>query len=86
MRVKGVVRVFLGLLLNIVGLALYLSPELNWVGLIGTSSLLLHKIIMEIIRFWEDPIALVGLIIMVVGLWMTLDGVKEAILGRTARN
>jgi len=84
-RITGITLFLLGLLVSIVGYGLYRSPKLDWLEFKGTCRVLIEGAASEASRLVEDSTAIVGLITLITGLIMTLNGLKGLIFGSSEK-
>lgn len=80
MQKKILLKVFFGLLISLMGLSMYQNPELTWGGLTQTFIQVLRDISTETLRLGGDPIALLGLTLMIFGVWFTVESAMQLLL------
>lgn len=76
-RLRGLIVFFAGLVLMVMGLGMWRSPELDWEGFLGAWS----SIIYDIIRLAHDPFAVLGIVVMVIGFLILASGVRHLVRG-----
>jgi len=76
-RLKGLVTFSGGLVLMVIGLGMWRSPELDWQGFLGAWSLIFN----DIARLIHDPFAILGIIVLVIGLFITVNGIRRLARG-----
>jgi hypothetical protein len=76
-RVKAVIFVLGGLVIFVLGLGMWKSPEINWDGFISAWV----SIGDEFARLKEDPFAILGILIIIVGVFITYQGIKRLVKG-----
>ena len=76
-RIKGSITFVSGLVLLILGLGMWRSPEIDWEGFLGAWKLVID----DIIRLSDDPFAILGLLVMVVGFLILVNGLRHLVRG-----
>jgi len=76
-RLRGLVIFMGGLVLMVLGIGMWRSPEINWRGFLDAWSL----VISDIARLAGDPFALLGIVVLVIGLIITFNGLRRLVLG-----
>ncbi|MDD5190487.1 MAG: hypothetical protein PHE50_05530 [Dehalococcoidales bacterium] len=76
-RIKGFVLMLGGVVILMLGIGMWKSPEINWDGFIGAFGLIGD----EFARLKDDPFAILGILIIIVGAFITYQGVKKLIKG-----
>ena len=76
-RIKGSIAFVSGLVLLILGLGMWRSPEIDWEGFLGAWKLVID----DIIRLSDDPFAILGLLVMVVGFLILVNGLRHLVRG-----
>lgn len=66
-----------GVVILMLGIGMWKSPEINWDGFIGAFGLIGD----EFARLKDDPFAILGILIIIVGAFITYQGVKKLIKG-----
>ncbi len=80
-RVKGLVIFIGGLVLIVLGIGMYRSPEINWGSFLDACSLIIN----DIARLVHDPFALLGIVVLVIGLFIAAIGLRRVVLGESKR-
>jgi len=76
-RVKAFIIMLGGIIILILGLGMWKSPEINWDGFISAFGLIGD----EFTRLRDDPFAILGILIIIVGAFITYQGVKRLVKG-----
>jgi len=76
-RIKGLTVFVGGVILFVIGLGMYISPELDWRGFLGAWVV----IIKDIIRLAHDPFAILGILVMITALFVVVNGVRRLVRG-----
>ncbi len=76
-RLKAFVIMLGGIVMLILGLGMWKSPEMNWDGFIGAFGLIGD----EFGRLIDDPFAILGILIIIVGAVIAYQGVKRLVKG-----
>ncbi|MBA7617924.1 hypothetical protein ES703_25242 [subsurface metagenome] len=76
-RVKGLVVSLSGLVLIILGIGMWRSPEIDWEGFLGAWSLVIN----DIIRLIDDPFAVLGIVVLIVGIFVAVNGLQRLVRG-----
>ena len=76
-RLKGLAILTSGLLLGVLGLGMWRSPEMDWLSFLAEWSILAD----EIVRLMNDPFAVLGILVVLVGLWMVFNGLRRIAVG-----
>jgi hypothetical protein len=74
-RVKAIVFIVGGVIIFVVGLGMWKSPEMNWQGFLDSW----YLIGQEITRLKDDPFAILGILIIIVGIIITYHGIKRLV-------
>lgn len=74
-RVKAIVFIIGGLIIFVLGLGMWKSPEMNWQGFIDAW----YLIGQEFTRLKDDPFAILGILIIIVGVFITYQGIKHLV-------
>lgn len=77
-RLKGLVTFIGGLVLMVLGFGMYRSPEINWEGFLDAWSLVVN----DIARLVHDPFAVLGIVVLVIGLFIAAIGLRRIVLGK----
>ena len=75
--IKGVISFASGLVLLILGLGMWRSPEIDWEGFLAAWSLVID----DIARLSHDPFAILGILVMVVGFLILVNGIRRLVRG-----
>jgi len=76
-RIKGLIIILGGVILMVLGLGMWESPEMNWQGFLAAWGIVGR----ELLRLKGDPFALLGILVLVVGLIITYQGFKRLVRG-----
>ena len=76
-RLRGLIVFTGGLVLMVMGLGMWRSPELDWEGFLEAWSLVFS----DIARLIDDPFAALGIVVMVIGFLITVNGVRRFVRG-----
>ena len=76
-RIKGIITFASGLVLLILGLGMWRSPEIDWKGFLGAWKMVID----DIIRLSDDPFAILGILVMVVGFLVVVNGFRRLVRG-----
>lgn len=76
-RLKGLIISATGLVLMVLGIGMWQSPEMDWEGFVGA----LASIAGEIGRLSQDPFAVIGIVVLIIGVFVLLGGLKRMIRG-----
>jgi len=76
-RIKAVVFILGGLVIFVLGLGMWKSPEINWDGFINAWYLIGD----EFARLKDDPFAILGILIIIVGAFITYQGIRRLVRG-----
>jgi uncharacterized membrane protein len=76
-RLRGFAIFLGGLLLMVVGIGMWRSPELNWQSFVSEWSTLMN----EMNRLFHDPFGVLGVVVLIIGLLIAYHGVRRLILG-----
>jgi uncharacterized membrane protein YidH (DUF202 family) len=76
-RIKAVIIVVVGVILFVLGLGMYLNPEVDWNGFMGAWSLIGE----EFSRLTHDPIAVLGVLVIIVAVIISYLGIKRLVKG-----
>jgi hypothetical protein len=74
-RVKSLFIIVGGLVIFVLGFGMWRSPEINWDGFIGSFAVIGE----EFVRLKGDPFAILGILIIVVGVFITYQGIKRLV-------
>jgi hypothetical protein len=76
-RLKAIIFILGGLVIFVLGIGMWKSPEINWEGFINAWYLLGD----EFARLKDDPFAILGILIIIVGAFVTYQGIKRLVKG-----
>lgn len=76
-RLRGLVIFIGGLVLTVLGIGMWRSPEINWESFLAEWSTLAN----EIGRLTHDPFAILGIVVVLTGLWITFNGLRRIGIG-----
>ena len=76
-RLKGFVVFITGVVLVILGLGMWRSPEIDWQGFLDAWSMVIN----DIIRLTDDPFAVLGILVLVVGIFVAVSGLRRLVRG-----
>lgn len=76
-RIKGLITVVSGLVLMVLGLGMWRSPEVDWEGFLAAWSLIID----DIGRLYHDPFAVLGIVVLVIGFVILISGVRHLVQG-----
>jgi len=76
-RLKAAVIFVGGVVLVVLGIGMWESPEINWNGFIKAWSTIGN----EIVRLKNDPFAILGILVIIVGVWIAYNGIKRMVAG-----
>ncbi|HXX59393.1 MAG TPA: hypothetical protein VEI27_01810 [Dehalococcoidales bacterium] len=74
-RVKAFFIVIGGLIIFVLGFGMWRSPEINWDGFLNSWVLIGD----EFTRLKDDPFAILGILIIIVGVFITYQGIKRLV-------
>lgn len=74
-RLKGLVVFIGGLVLIMLGLGMWRSPEIDWNGFLAAWSLVIN----DIIRLGHDPFAVLGIVVLVIGFLVAVNGIRRMV-------
>jgi uncharacterized membrane protein YidH (DUF202 family) len=78
-RIKAAVILITGLIIFILGIAMWQSPEVDMPGFVGAWNSLGD----EFTRLKNDPFAILGILVIVVGVILAYHGIKRLIKGKS---
>ncbi len=74
-RLKGLLTFIVGVVLIILGIGMWRSPEIDWEGFLDAWAM----VIGDIVRLTDDPFAVLGVIVLIVGLFVAASGLRNAV-------
>ena len=78
-RIKAVVILVAGVSVLVLGIGMWQSPEVDWPGFIGAW----HSLGDEFNRLKADPFAILGILVIIVGVVLAYYGIKHLIKGKS---
>ena len=78
-RIKAFVIFAVGIILLVLGIGMWQNPEVDWPGFIGAW----NSLGIEFARLKEDPIALLGILVIIVGAIIAYLGIKRLVRGKS---
>ncbi len=76
-RVKGFLVFAVGMILITLGLGMWRSPDINWPGFLNVWAITIN----EVSRFIRDPFAILGIVVLLVGIWIAMKGLRRLVRG-----
>ncbi len=76
-RVKAVVFIIGGLVILVLGIGMWKNPEMNWEGFLNSWYLIGE----EFARLKDDPFAILGILIIIVGAFVVYQGIRRLVKG-----
>ena len=74
-RLRGLAFFIGGLVLIVLGIGMWRSPEINWEGFLDAWSLVIN----DIARLSHDPFAALGIVVLVIGLLIAFNGLRRIV-------
>lgn len=71
-KFKGFLVLITGVILIMLGLGMWRSPDIDWKGFLGAWTMVAD----EAVRLFHDPFAILGILVLLVGAWITLKGLR----------
>ncbi|MGP8081233.1 MAG: hypothetical protein ACLPVI_12145 [Dehalococcoidales bacterium] len=78
-RIKAAVILIAGVIILVLGIGMWQSPEVDWAGFLGAWGSLGD----EFTRLRHDPFAVLGILVIVVGVIIAYTGIKRLIRGKS---
>jgi uncharacterized membrane protein YiaA len=78
-RIKAAVILIVGVVVLVLGIGMWQSPEVDWPGFMGAWASLGE----EFDRLKNDPFAVLGILVIVVGVFLAYYGIKRLIRGKS---
>ena len=78
-RIKAAVIAIVGVFILVLGIGMWQSPEVDWPGFMGAWGSLGD----EFTRLKNDPFAILGILVIVVGVILAYYGIKRLIRGKS---
>ena len=79
-RIKAAVILIAGIIILVLGIGMWQSPEVDWPGFMGAWGSLGD----EFTRLKNDPFAILGIVVIIVGVVLAYYGIKRLIKGKSA--
>jgi len=76
-RVKGFIIFIGGVVLMVLGLGMWRSPKIDWESFLDAWS----TVIGDIARLIKDPFAVLGVIVLIIGLLLAFSGLRRLVRG-----
>ncbi len=76
-RLRAFTIIIGGAILTVLGIGIWESPEISWEGFLAAWSIIGN----EIARLKDDPFAVLGILVIIVGLVITYRGFKRLVRG-----
>ena len=78
-RIKAAVILIVGVVVLVLGIGMWQSPEVDWPGFMGAW----QAIGDEFTRLKNDPFAILGIVVIIVGVILAYYGIKRLIRGKS---
>ena len=78
-RIKAAVILIVGVIILVLGIGMWQSPEVDWPGFMGAW----NSIGDEFTRLKNDPFAILGIVVIIVGAILAYYGIKRLIKGKS---
>ena len=78
-RIKAAVIIIAGVIILVLGIGMWQSPEVDWAGFMGAWGSLGN----EFTRLRHDPFAVLGILVIIVGVIIAYTGIKRLIRGKS---
>ena len=78
-RIKAAVILIVGVVVLVLGFGMWQSPEVDWPGFMGAW----QSIGDEFTRLKNDPFAILGIVVIIVGVILAYYGIKRLIRGKS---
>lgn len=75
--IKAIVIFAVGIVVLVLGIGMWVSPEVDWPGFTGAFGLVGD----EFARLKDDPFAILGILIIIVGVFLAYYGIKRLVKG-----
>lgn len=76
-RLRGLVIFGGGFVLILLGIGMWRSPEMDWEGFLDAWSLVIN----DVARLIHDPFAVLGVVVLIIGVLIALYGLRRIVLG-----
>ena len=78
-RIKAAVILIAGVIILVLGIGMWQSPEVDWPGFMGAWNSLGD----EFTRLKNDPFAILGILVIIVGVVLAYYGIKRLVRGKS---
>ena len=78
-RIKATVILIAGVVILVLGIGMWQSPEVDWAGFMGAWGSLGN----EFTRLRHDPFAVLGILVIIIGVIIAYTGIKRLIRGKS---
>ncbi|MDD5289316.1 MAG: hypothetical protein PHY28_09440 [Dehalococcoidales bacterium] len=78
-RIKAAIIIIVGVIMLVLGIGMWVSPEVNWEGFMGAWGLLGD----EFARLKDDPFAILGILVIVASSFVIYYGIKRLVRGKS---
>lgn len=78
-RLKAFIILVVGVVMLVLGIGMWVSPEVNWEGFMGAWGLVGD----EFARLKDDPFAILGILVIIVGSIVAYHGIKRLVRGKS---
>jgi uncharacterized membrane protein YidH (DUF202 family) len=78
-RIKAAVIIIAGVIILVLGIGMWQTPEVDWAGFMGAWGSLGN----EFTRLKHDPFAVLGILVIIVGVIIAYTGIKRLIRGKS---
>ncbi len=76
-RLWGLVIFIGGFVLILLGIGMWRSPEIDWEGFLDAWSLVAN----DVARLIHDPFAVLGVVVLIIGVFIALNGLWRVVRG-----
>ena len=78
-RIKAAVIIAVGIIILVLGIGMWVSPEVNLPGFMGAWGIIGD----EFARLKDDPFAILGILVIIVGAIIAYYGIKRLVKGKS---
>ena len=78
-RIKAFIILVVGIIVLVLGIGMWQSPEVDWTGFMGAWNSLGD----EFGRLKDDPFAILGILVIIVGVIIAYHGIKRLVKGKS---
>jgi uncharacterized membrane protein YidH (DUF202 family) len=78
-RIKAAIILAVGIIILVLGIGMWVSPEVDWPGFMGAFGLIGD----EFARLKDDPFAILGILVIIVGAIVAYYGIKRLVKGKS---